>query len=174
MSAASPPVAFRPMPFELQTERLALRLWDHSDAAGYRALVGERGGPLPTLEEAAADIAGARDSAPARGIHLLTIRRRDEDRFLGYCGLIIGRARIEEPEIAYELLRSAHGNGYATEAALAVIDAAVATGRQRLWSTVGSWNTPSLRVLEKVGFHRDHATTGDRGEIVWMTRELSG
>ena len=171
MTKATSPL--RPLPFELGTERLILRLWDHSDAAGYRELVGERGDPLPTMDEALADIDGARASAPGRGIHLLTLRRRDDPgTFLGYCGLVIGRASIEEPEIAYELLRSAHGNGYATEAAKAVIAAAEATGRRRLWSTLRSWNTPSFRVLEKAGFYRDHVTTDDKGDVVWMTRSL--
>jgi RimJ/RimL family protein N-acetyltransferase len=103
---------------------------------------------------------------------LLPIRRRDEGDFIGYCGLIVGRSTLEEPEIAYELLRRAHGRGYATEAARAVLDAAIATGRNRLWSTVGTWNTPSLRVLEKLGFERDHVDADDRGEFVWLTRLL--
>lgn len=164
--------SYLPFPFALRTERLTLQLWEVADAAGYRQLVGERGEDMPTLAAAVAEIEDARQTAPARGIHLLTLRLHGSDEFLGYCGLIIGRATIEEPEIAYELLRSGHGNGYATEAATAVVDAARATGRKRLWSTVGAWNVPSLRVLEKVGFSRDHTTTNDRGELVWMVRDL--
>jgi RimJ/RimL family protein N-acetyltransferase len=107
------------------------------------------------------------------GLALLPICRRLEGDFIGYCGLIVGRSTIDEPEIAYELFRRAHGYGYATEAARAVLDAAIATGRTRLWSTVGGWNTPSLRVLEKLGFTRDHVTTRDDGdEVVWLTRAL--
>lgn len=165
-------VDYAPMPFASQTDRLELRLWQASDAAGYRQLVGERGDEMPTIEQAEIEIADARQTAPARGIHLLTIRRRGEDEFLGYCGLVIGRATIDEPEIAYELLRSAHGNGYATEAATAVLDMAIASGRRRLWSTVRSGNEPSFRVLDKIGFRRDHTTTDDRGDIVWLLRDL--
>ncbi len=147
-------MSYQPMPFALETERLTLQLWEESDAAGYRELIGERGdqAPVPTLDEAREQIRDARESAPARGIHLLTLRMRGEGEFLGYCGLVIGRSTIDEPEIAYELLRSAHGNGYATEAAAAVLDAARATGRTRLWATVRPWNIPSFRVLEKLGF----------------------
>ena len=155
------------MPFALETERLTLQLWEESDAAGYRQLVGERGDEMPTLEGALDEIRGARESAPGRGIHLMTIRLRGEDEFLGYCGLIIGRASIDEPEIAYELLRSAHGRGYATEAGAAIVEAARATGRTRLWSTVGAWNAPSFRVLEKLGFRRDRTTPGEHGDVVW-------
>jgi hypothetical protein len=32
---------------------------------------------------------------------------------------------------------------------------------------------PSLRVLERLGFHRDHVDPDDgRGEVVWLTRTL--
>ncbi|MFC9558761.1 GNAT family N-acetyltransferase [Agromyces sp. NPDC056965] len=174
MAADSMP--YGPMPFDLRTERLTLRLWEEPDAAGYRLLVGERGDAMPTLAEAREEIRGARESAPGRGIHLLTLRRHDEGTgdgdFLGYCGLVVGRSTIDEPEIAYELLQSAHGMGYATEAAIAVVAAARATGRERIWSTVRAWNAPSFRVLEKLGFRRDHSTSDDRGEIVWSVLEL--
>ncbi|CAO0832592.1 N-acetyltransferase OS=Streptomyces microflavus OX=1919 GN=Smic_28600 PE=4 SV=1 [Streptomyces microflavus] len=62
--------------------------------------------------------------------------------------------------------------GYATEAARAVLGAAAATGRNRLWSTVASWNTPSLRVLEKLGFERDRVSMEGTKEVVWLTRSL--
>ena len=38
------------------------------------------------------------------GFGLLGIRRRNEERPIGYCGLIIGRGTVEEPEVAYEVL----------------------------------------------------------------------
>jgi RimJ/RimL family protein N-acetyltransferase len=70
--------------------------------------------------------------------------------------------------------RRAHGRGYATEAAEAVVDAAAATGRKRLWAAVRAWNGPSFRVLEKLGFHRSDRVTEDpaRGDVIWMTRKL--
>src|ERR1700738_2649178 len=160
------------MTLELETERLWLGQWAAADAEDLCALHAERGGGPTPIERAQAIIA-AHVAAPARtGIALLTVRRRDAGDFIGYCGLIVGRASLEEPEIAYELFQRAHGRGYATEAARAVLDAAIATGRTRLWSTVRSWNAPSLRVLEKLAFERDHVTTDDRGEIVWLTRAL--
>jgi len=48
---------------------------------------------------------------------------------IGYCGLIVGRATWEEPEIAFELFRRVHGSGYATEAGEAVVAAAIQSGR---------------------------------------------
>ncbi|WP_329038412.1 GNAT family N-acetyltransferase [Streptomyces sp. NBC_01725] len=164
--------AYGTMPFHLETERLTLRPWAESDAAEFCSLLAERGKGTPTVEHIRTSIAELLTATATTGIALLPIQRRAEGDFIGYCGLIIGRSTVEEPEIAYELFRRAHGRGYATEAAGAVLDAAIATGRKRLWSTVGSWNTPSLRVLEKLGFERDHVSTDDSGEVVWLTRSL--
>ncbi|MFI8287622.1 N-acetyltransferase [Streptomyces sp. ms191] len=163
---------YETMSFHLETERLILRPWAESDAAEFCALLSERGKGTPTVERIRSSIAELLAATERTGIALLPIQRRDEGDFIGYCGLIIGRSTLEEPEIAYELFQRAHGRGYATEAAGAVLDAAVATGRTRLWSTVGVWNTPSLRVLEKLGFERDHLSTEENGEVVWLTRSL--
>ncbi|MFE3907349.1 GNAT family N-acetyltransferase [Streptomyces sp. NPDC059153] len=163
---------YETMSFHLETERLILRPWAESDAAEFCALLSERGKGTPTVEHIRTSIAELLTATATTGIALLPIQRRDEGDFIGYCGLIIGRSTVEEPEIAYELFQRVHGRGYATEAASAVLDAAIATGRKRLWSTVGAWNTPSLRVLEKLGFERDHVSTEDNGEVVWLTRSL--
>jgi len=160
------------MSLAIETERLTLRLRDERDADWYRELVGERGEDLPTLEESRARLARFRDLTLEAGIGALAIGRRAEGDVIGYCALIVGRCSLDEPEIACELLRRFHGQGYATEAAQALVAAAAATGRRRLWSTVGAWNSPSLRVLEKIGFRRDHTITDDRGEIVYLVRDL--
>ncbi|GAA3385830.1 GNAT family N-acetyltransferase [Streptomyces racemochromogenes] len=163
---------YETMPFHLRTERLILRPWAESDAAEFCALLSERGKETPTVDRIRTAIGELLTATETTGIALLPIQRRDEGDFIGYCGLIIGRSSVEEPEIAYELLQRAHGRGYATEAARAVLDAAAATGRERIWATVGAWNTPSFRVLEKLGFERDHVSTEDSGEVVWLTRSL--
>lgn len=157
----------------IETERLTLRIRDERDGEWYRELVGERGQDVPTLEESRARLARFRDLTIETGIGALAICRRAEGDTIGYCALIVGRASLDEPEVAYELLKRFHGHGYATEAVQALVVAAAATGRHRLWSTVGARNAPSLRVLEKVGFRRDHSVViDDRGEVVYLVRDL--
>ena len=164
---------YRPMAFNLSTERLRLRPWAETDVDEYRALVTDRGNGAPSVATIQERIATQLAETAKTGIALLPICRRLEGDFIGYCGLIVGRSCLDEPEIAYELFQRARGHGYATEAGRAVLDAAIATGRTRLWSTVGSWNTPSLRVLEKLGFELDQVTTKDDGdELIWLTRVL--
>ncbi|MER7040217.1 GNAT family N-acetyltransferase [Streptomyces microflavus] len=164
--------SYETMPFHLETERLILRPWAESDAAEFSALLSERGDETYTVERGRKGIVELLTATESTGIALLPVQRREEGDFIGYCGLIIGRSTLEEPEIAYELFRHAHGRGYATEAARAVLGAAAATGRNRLWSTVASRNTPSLRVLEKLGFERDRVSMEGTKEVVWLTRSL--
>ncbi|WP_433167078.1 GNAT family N-acetyltransferase [Kribbella sp. CA-247076] len=170
------------LPAELVTERLRLRRWLPSDAEEHRGLWLERdpralrridADGRPTVEEMRGWLVD-NPLAAAPGLGLLPIERRDTGEFIGYCGLTVGQASFDEPELAYELARRAHGHGYATEAARAVVAAAAGTGRRRLWATVREWNAASFRVLEKLGFHRSGRVTEDaeRGNSVWMTRTL--
>ena len=164
---------YQPLNVHLKTERLRLRPWDTSDVDEYRALMTERGDGVPSVADVRERIATQLAATEATGLALLAVCRRHEGDFIGYCGLTVHRSSLDEPEIAYELFQSARGLGYATEAGQAVVGAAIATGRTRLWATVGSWNTPSFRVLEKLGFKRDHVTTKEDGEeVVWLTRVL--
>jgi RimJ/RimL family protein N-acetyltransferase len=175
---------YEDLPAELVTERLRLRRWVPSDAERYRGLWLERDSRVPPERRIDAqgrptvdDIRGrllGNPLAAVPGLGLLPIELRGTGEFIGYCGLTVGQASFDEPEIAYELARRAHGHGYATEAARAVVAAAARTGRRRLWATVREWNAPSFRVLEKLGFHRSDRVTEDaeRGNTIWMTRVL--
>jgi RimJ/RimL family protein N-acetyltransferase len=159
------------MAFSIDTERLSLRLRTKDDAECNLELLREHdGGTTLSIGEVEQRMVERNIEAQAEGFGILGIRRRNEERSIGYCGLIVGRASFDEPEMAYEILPGFRGHGYATEAAGAVIEAAFATGRERIWATVGSWNAPSFRVLEKNGFSAHHRDTGKNGEFVWMVR----
>ena len=160
------------MSLAIETERLTLRFRDERDAAWYRELIAERGKDMPTLEEATTRLARFRDLTIELGIGALAICCRAEGDVIGYCALVVGRCPLDEPEIAYELIRRFHGRGYATEAAQALVDAGAETGRHRLWSTVRPWNAASLRVLEKIGFRMDHTATDEHGDVLYLVRDL--
>jgi RimJ/RimL family protein N-acetyltransferase len=162
---------FRTMAFSIDTERLSLRLRTKDDAECNLELLREHeGGTTLSIGEVEQRMVERNLQAQVEGFGILGIRRLNEGRPIGYCGLIIGRGSFEEPEIAYEILPRFRGHGYATEAAGAVIESVFATGRERLWATVGSRNAPSFRVLEKNGFSAHHSSVGERGEYVWMVR----
>lgn len=161
------------MAFLIDTQRLSLRLRTKDDAQCNLELLREheRGTEL-SLGEVEQRMVEQHERAHVDGFGLLGIRRRNETSPIGYCGLIIGRGTFEEPEIAYEILPQFRGNGYATEAARAVSEAAFATGRERLWATVGTWNAPSFRVLEKNGFSRTSQRIR-RCWFDWMVRNAA-
>jgi RimJ/RimL family protein N-acetyltransferase len=177
-------MGFGDFPKQLTTERLRLRTWEPADAEDYRGLWAERDPRAvrridehgrPTIDDIRRWLTDNPLGAEP-GLGLLPIVRRNEGDLIGYCGLTIGQGSFEEPEIAYELAKRAHGFGYATEAARAVIDAAAETGRKRLWATVRDWNAASFRVLEKLGFYDSGRVTEDpqRGNSIWMTCDLEG
>ncbi len=165
---------FRTMAFVIDTERLSLRLRTKADAECALELLREHeGGTTLSIGEVEQRIVEQNERAHVDGFGPLGIRRRYETSPIGYCGLIIGRGTFEEPEIAYEILPQFRGRGYATEAAGAVIEAAFATGRERLWATVGTWNAPSFPILDTNGFYAHHNGYGKRGEFVWMVRNAA-
>jgi RimJ/RimL family protein N-acetyltransferase len=167
------PGSYTPLPERIETERLVLELRGPADAGWNLELRSESGHPERTRSprEEAQYLSKQRAQARVDGFGFFTIRRRDIGDPIGYVGLLVGRASFDQPELAYELLRRAQGRGYATEASRAVVDAAFATGRSKLWSTVRPWNTASLRVLDKLEFHPDHKTTDADGEIIWLVCE---
>lgn len=162
---------YEPMPLRLETERLVLTPHEPQDAEWFAELLNARRTGTFTFDDALKRIERMTETYRTSGIGALVLRPRLGVDALGYCAVIVGRASLAEPELAYELLPRAHGQGYATEAASALLTAAFATGRGRIWSTVRAWNAPSLRVLEKLGFSRDHSTTDSDGELVWLVCE---
>jgi [ribosomal protein S5]-alanine N-acetyltransferase len=165
----------------LETDRLLLRPWRVSEAAIQRELWTERDPRVPPHRRIDADghptIAdleeGIRAAQPS-SIGLLAVERRAAGDVIGYCGLVdSGRGAEGEPELAFELLRRVWGQGYATEASLAVLDWARSSGYERVSATVWDWNTASRRVLARLGF----AETGKEldaihGTNLFITRRL--
>ncbi|WP_086826954.1 GNAT family N-acetyltransferase [Allokutzneria sp. NRRL B-24872] len=134
----------------LETERLLLRPWRVADAVVQRELWTERDPRVPPHRRIDADghptVADLEDAIRARkSPGLFAIERKAEHDVIGYCGLVDG-------ELAFELLQRVWGQGYATEAATAVLDRARSSGHERLSATVREWNTTSRRVLAKLGF----------------------
>jgi RimJ/RimL family protein N-acetyltransferase len=81
------------------------------------------------------------------------IALRDTGAILGGIELRVDGHR---GEFGYAIARPAWGRGYATEAARAVVETALALPAiQRVWAYVDVDNVASVRVLEKVGFTRE-------------------
>lgn len=167
----------------LETDRLLLRPWRVAEAVVQRELWTERDDPrVPPHRRIDADgrptVADLEESIRTNqpsSIGLLAVERRATHDVIGYCGMVdSGRGAEGEPELAFELLRRARRQGYATEASQAVVDWARSAGYHRLWATVWDWNTASRRVLAKLGFTETERAEVDpvHGTTLFTTREL--
>jgi RimJ/RimL family protein N-acetyltransferase len=139
----------------LATERLILRAPEVADVEAIASLASDRRIAENTLRiphpygraDARAFIASA-NSADGEAAFLICARA---GQVLGACG--IAKLDGETPEIGYWLGLPFWGNGYATEAARAVIDDAFAgLGHAVLLGGARVSNPASRRVLEKCGF----------------------
>jgi ribosomal-protein-alanine N-acetyltransferase len=171
-----------PVPDTLETDRLILRQSRVDDAATYRQLWSERDPRVPphrrpdaegrpTIEDIAAEVR----AEPGVWSGLLAVERKGTGDVIGYCGLLAhGNGPPDEPELAYELLCTAHGCDYATEAGRAVVSWASEAGYRRLWAGVRDWNAASRRVLEKLGFRETGQVAPDavHGDSLLTVRDV--
>jgi RimJ/RimL family protein N-acetyltransferase len=102
-----------------------------------------------------------------------SVVRREDERWLGRTGLLVWDVRtwthttfasageFAQPELGWAFTRAHWGNGYATEAALAVRDwARRVRGIDRLVSVIASTNVRSRQLAERLG-----ATPGETVEL---------
>lgn len=82
----------------------------------------------------------------------LALSLKSEQQLIGNCGIRINDPELREANIGYELNSHYWGQGYATEAARAIVRCGFeALGMHRIWSWCIAENIGSARVLEKAG-----------------------
>lgn len=144
----------------LETPRLRLRTWSQtpSDAEFLLRLYGDPAvmlhlgtPPWTSLDRAHLAIERATAQQSERGYSIWAVERRDDGSLLGACGLYYVEHE-QVTEVAYHLLPSAWGYGYATEALRATLTYAHDTlGLARVVGAAVPENTASRRVMEKAG-----------------------
>jgi ribosomal-protein-alanine N-acetyltransferase len=151
---------------ELRTARLLLRRWRDSDRAPFAALNADpevmRHFPkMLTADESDAFVDRVEAAFGLHGYGLWAVER--DGGFIGFVGLNwtpFNAHFTPALEIGWRLARSAWGQGYATEAALAARDFAFAeAGVAELVSFTTAANTRSQAVMERIGLVR--APDGD-------------
>jgi RimJ/RimL family protein N-acetyltransferase len=160
---------------ELTTRRLRLRGWQESDREPWAALNADpevRRYFPNTLSRAESDAAMDRFQAGLleRGFGLWAVEVRATGEFAGFVGLADIPAELPcapAMEIGWRLARPYWGQGLAPEAARVVLDHAFGPlGFSQLVSLTTVTNTPSRRVMEKLGMTRDPADDFDHPRTV--------
>lgn len=82
----------------------------------------------------------------------LAIIHQEKGHLIGNCGIRINDSEQREANIGYELDSRYWGNGYATEAARAILQFGFERLKmRRIWAECVADNVSSVRVLEKIG-----------------------
>jgi [ribosomal protein S5]-alanine N-acetyltransferase len=82
----------------------------------------------------------------------LAIILKEENQLIGNCGIRVNDPEMREANIGYELNTQYWGQGYATEAAQAILKFGFEELKMhRIWSWCVVQNVASVKVLEKIG-----------------------
>jgi RimJ/RimL family protein N-acetyltransferase len=144
----------------LETQRLYIRWLDTDDAdfvfellnsPSWIQFIGDRG--IRTIEDARNYILnGPMDAYSKLGFGLYAVELKNSSTAIGICGLL-KRDSLDDVDIGYAFLSRFWGQGYAYEAAHAIVE----YGRtqlqlNRLVAITSVDNSSSVRLLDKLGF----------------------
>jgi RimJ/RimL family protein N-acetyltransferase len=132
-----------------RTDRLRLRLLRAEDAVPLREVV-EDG-----WVEALATRTGDRTLSP------WAIVLRDRDVIVGFCGFFV--RPVKGTTMGYAIVPQHRGQGFATEAAAAVLDWAERHGVD-VYASIRPPNPASVRVLEKIGMRQVDSYCDEDGQ----------
>ena len=169
----------------LQTARLTLRPWRAEDREAFAAMnadpeVAQHLGGPQARNESDARLADYVRAFEAHGFTRWAVDTSD-GAFVGCVGVM--PSRPDHPlaphfEIGWRLIRSAWGNGYATEAARAALDDVFArVGLSEVLAYTTKENSRSRAVIERLGMQRDAQRDFDMqmgkvrwNGVVWVSR----
>lgn len=146
----------------IDTARLMLRGWRDADAAPFHAMgqdaeVMRYLGGLTSIAGAAEMVREQQQTATRFGRCFWVIERRDDGAFLGFCGVEPGPKGspiADLPEIGWRLVRDAWGQGYAIEAARAVLADEWRRGTDVVFAITVPANRRSWGLMERLGMTR--------------------
>ena len=145
----------------METKRLRFGIWRDDDTALAGAIWSDAevteltGGPFTTeavAERLAAEIANWR----LHKIQYWPVFRLDGSTLVGCCGLRPRDMEAREAELGFQICRQSWGQGYASEAARAVIEWARAQDFAALIAGHHPLNESSKRALVRLGFSYTH------------------
>lgn len=157
--------------FLLKTERLVLRQLSAGDAPFILRLVNEPSWLQNIGDKGVHTAADARryiETGPVEtygrlGFGLCQVRLSVSDEPIGICGLL-KRETLQDADLGFAFFPQYWGQGYAREAAAAVLsDARNRLGLARIVAITTRNNDASRRVLEKLGFELERAVHLEAG-----------
>lgn len=155
------------MLLKLKSERLVLQPFKISDASRVQELAGDievarttSGIPHPyPLETAETWISNHSNNIETGNAYPLAIILKDNGMLIGTMTLRVDKQH-NKGELAYWIGRNYWGNGFATEAARAIMDFGfIEINLNRIWAMAMVSNPASSRVMQKVGMKQEGILT---------------
>ena len=162
------------VPASLLTERLKLRRFSPEDLEPFAKMNADtevmRHFPATlTLEETQSTYERIVENFDQCGFGLWAAELRTTRQFIGFIGLLVPSFEAHFTpcvEIGWRLKKEHWGQGLAPEGAATVMrDAFERVGLRELVSMTTTTNVPSMRVMEKIGMHRDNSDDFDHPMI---------
>jgi RimJ/RimL family protein N-acetyltransferase len=160
--------------FRIETPRLILRSWREEDIDPFHAIcsdpvVMETLGPLMSRDETAALIMRMNSIEAQHGHTAWAMERKADGALIGWCGLIPGAkgTPIEgKTDIGWRMASSVWGNGFATEAAIAVMTWAFDNlPDDAIWAITAVVNHRSRALMERLGMRHEAALDFDHPNV---------
>ncbi len=158
------------------TERLALREFSLNDAKGFFEMNADPEVIQFTGDRAFVDIEEtgqfiqAYDQYEKHGYGRWSIYLKGTEEYLGFCGLRYSTEK-QETDIGFRLIRKYWNKGFATEAAIACLEAGFQKfGLDKIVGRARADNQASIRVLEKLGMSKAFEYTEE--DKPWVQYEL--
>ncbi len=156
-----------PGPFRIATDRLVIRPWEPADEPAFRQMVADPemmryiSHGQPWSEERIGEFfARQRRHLATRGHCLGPLIEKATGRVAGLSGLQ-PMGTTDDVEIGWWVMRDLWGRGYGAEAGAGALRYAWETlGRRRITAVAFPENRPSIRIMEKLGFHFERRATG--------------
>lgn len=168
----------------IETARVVLRGMEPGDVDGLARLIGDAesmryvgdGRPLG-VDDARRWIEVSQANYADHGYGAFTVIENAGGRFAGYAGLVRSAdvRPPDEAELIYGLLPAYRGKGLAGEVAAALVEHGFdAFGLRRILATIDPANTPSLRIVERLGFRLAETKPDENGQpthYYWKERD---
>lgn len=137
---------------ELTTDD-ALFIFDLLNSEGFKKNIGDR--EIKTIKQAEEQITSRYISGyPDYGMFVVELRSNESELKYSAIGgvTLINRDELPCPDLGYAFLPQFSGNGYAYEASVALMKWAKEKGMNQLCAIVQESNSPSIKLLTKLGF----------------------
>jgi ribosomal-protein-alanine N-acetyltransferase len=167
-----------PIAVRLETPRLVLRDHEPGDLEPYCAMESDPvyRAPQPVHPRETLERSFAEAWLPRKEMGLLATVFKEDGRYIGRTGLYPHRTEQGaivpgEATLAFYLARPYWGRGVATEAGQAFVEHGFgALGLRKIHAGMNANNLASVRVIEKLGFHR--VRSGGDGTVQYHDYEL--